>query len=129
MNDHRILLVEDDSMLQRVIKTALAKEGYSVDTAANGKDAIVLLEENNYNYNLLIADIMMPFINGFELVNHVKRSPNGDNIAVIMISSLNNEESILQGFDLGADDYVKKPLIPSELMVRVKRLLNPKKRN
>jgi len=128
MSGDKILLVEDDSMLQRVIKTALVKEGYLVDTAANGKDAIVLLEQNNYDYKLMIADIMMPFINGFELVNHVKRSVNGDNIAVIMISSLNNEESILQGFDLGADDYVKKPLMPSELMVRVKRLLTPKKR-
>jgi DNA-binding response OmpR family regulator len=126
---HKVLLVEDDAMMQRIIKTALVREGFTVDTAINGKVAMEILLANNYRYDLLIADIMMPYITGFELVNHVKRSENGDNIAVIIISSLNNEESVLQGFELGADDYIKKPLIPSELIVRVKRLLFPKKRN
>jgi DNA-binding response OmpR family regulator len=126
---HKILLVEDEAIMQRIIKTALVREGFSVDTASNGKQAMELLLANNYQYHLLIADIMMPYITGFELVNHVKKSENGDNMAVIIISSLNNEESVLQGFELGADDYVKKPLIPGELIVRVKRLLFPKKRN
>jgi DNA-binding response OmpR family regulator len=126
---HKVLLVEDDAMMQRIIKTALVREGFTVDTAINGKAAMEILLASNYQYDLLIADIMMPYITGFELVNHVKRSENGNNIAVIIISSLNNEESVLQGFELGADDYIKKPLIPSELIVRVKRLLFPKKRN
>lgn len=129
MTAKKVLLVEDDMMMQRIIQTALAKEGFAVHVAKNGKEAIEVLRENDYAYDLMIADIMMPFINGFELVNHVKKSEKGDDISVIIISSLNNEESVLQGFELGADDYVKKPLIPSELIVRVKRLMFPKKRS
>ena len=128
MNANKILLVEDDEMMLRIVKTALSREGFNVDVSKNGKDALAQLEASGFGYDLLITDIMLPFMTGFELIDKVRSNSAGQKMAVIVVSSLNNEDSILQGFHLGADDYVKKPIIASELIIRVKKLLFPKKR-
>ncbi|MDB5232624.1 MAG: response regulator receiver protein [Chitinophagaceae bacterium] len=118
-----ILLIEDDEIMQKVVEKILMKEGYKVDVAKNGREALQKLEESNYSYDLMITDIMMPYANGFEIITKVKSEANGRLIPIIVISSVGNEDSVLEGFKLGADDYLKKPIMAGELIIRVKRLL------
>lgn len=119
----KILLVEDDEIMQKVIEKILIREGLVVDVARNGKEALVKLEENNFQYDMMITDIMMPYANGFEIISRVKSEELGKKIPVIIISSVGNEDSVMEGFKLGADDYLKKPIMAGELIIRVKRLL------
>ena len=119
-----ILLIEDDEIMQKVVEKILLKEGYKVDVAKNGKEALQKLDDSNYSYDLMITDIMMPYANGFEIISKVKSEANGKLIPVIIISSVGNEDSVLEGFKLGADDYLKKPIMAGELIIRVKRLLS-----
>lgn len=123
----KILLIEDDEIMQKVVEKILLKEGFTVDVARNGKEAIQKLEDNNFTYDMMITDIMMPYANGFEIISRVKEENNGKRIPVIIISSVGNEDSVLEGFKLGADDYLKKPIMAGELIIRVKRLLSRNK--
>lgn len=118
-----ILLVEDDEIMQKVVERILLKEGFTVEVAKNGKEAMQRLEQTNHTYDLMITDIMMPYANGFEIISKIKSKSTGKNIPVIIISSVGNEDSVLEGFKLGADDYLKKPIMAGELIIRVKRLL------
>jgi DNA-binding response OmpR family regulator len=74
--------------------------------------------------DLIIADIMVPFFTGLEIVNIVKNKPETKNIPIIMLSAADMEETVLEAFKLGANDYVTKPFSPNELSTRVKKLLN-----
>lgn len=123
----KILLIEDDEIMQKVVEKILLKEGFTVDVARNGKEAIQKLEDNNFTYDMMITDIMMPYANGFEIISRIKEENNGKRIPVIIISSVGNEDSVLEGFKLGADDYLKKPIMAGELIIRVKRLLSRNK--
>ncbi|MBC9933175.1 response regulator [Chitinophaga qingshengii] len=120
---HKILVIEDDEVMPKIIERILHKEAYQLDHVVNGKEAIRKLEETNYGYDLIITDIMMPYANGFEILSRVKNRKEGKPIAVIIVSNAGNEDMILEGFKLGADDFLKKPVIPGELLIRVKRLL------
>jgi DNA-binding response OmpR family regulator len=122
----KILLIEDDAIMLRVIKNVLIKDEHIVDVATNGKEAIQKLEAENYQYDLVITDLMIPYSTGYEVISKIKSQPDGHKMSIIIISSLNNEDSILQGFDLGADDYLKKPILTTELRIRVNRLLYPR---
>jgi two-component system response regulator ResD len=119
----RILLVEDDEIMPKIMERIFHKEEYSIDHVANGKAAIQQLEDTNYNYDLIITDIMMPYANGFEMLSKIKTRKEGKQIPVMIVSNAGNEDIILEGFKLGADDFLKKPVIPGELLIRVKRLL------
>ncbi len=112
--------------MQKVVEKILLKEGFTVDVARNGKEAMQKLEQNDFTYDMMITDIMMPYANGFEIISKVKNEINGKQIPVIIISSVGNEDSVLEGFKLGADDYLKKPIMAGELVIRVKRLLSRK---
>ncbi|QJB31437.1 response regulator transcription factor [Chitinophaga oryzae] len=120
---YKILVIEDDEVMPKIIERILHKEAYQLDHVVNGKEAIRKLEETNYGYDLIITDIMMPYANGFEILSRVKGRKEGKPIAVIIVSNAGNEDMILEGFKLGADDFLKKPVIPGELLIRVKRLL------
>jgi DNA-binding response OmpR family regulator len=120
---YRILVIEDDEVMPKIIERILHKEAYHLDHVVNGKEALQKLEETNYGYDLIITDIMMPYANGFEVLSRVKNRKEGKPIAVIIVSNAGNEDMILEGFKLGADDFLKKPVIPGELLIRVKRLL------
>ncbi|RAJ08488.1 response regulator receiver domain-containing protein [Chitinophaga skermanii] len=117
----KILVIEDDTLMLRTIELILKKQGYIVDLAANGKDAMTALTGNHYD--LVITDIMLPFANGFELVSKIKNSSTNTNVPVIIISAITHESSITDGFELGVDDYLRKPFVPSELVLRVNRLI------
>jgi len=120
----RILLIEDDDLMMKIILRILSKENYQIITASNGKEAFQKLEEEAYNYDLVITDIMMPYASGFEVVTKIKEHTAGKKkIPVIIISNVNHEDTVLEVFKVGADDYLKKPVMAGELLIRVKRLL------
>ena len=116
----KIVLAEDNSVLSLLLKYRLEKEGYKLLIAVDGKQAIELIEE--HNPELILTDIMMPFVSGLEVISHVRNKLNSQT-PVIVFSSAGQEEIVLKAFDLGATDFMSKPFSPHELVIRVKRLL------
>lgn len=119
----KILIVDDEPLIRDALAFKLTKDGYDVDTAEDGEKAIQKIEAQEYA--IIISDIMMPFISGFELVKILKE--RGTDAPVLMLTSLNSETAVLKAFDLGADDFMTKPFSPNELSVRIKKLLKTKK--
>lgn len=119
--EYKILLIEDDEIMLKVTERILLKEGFKVIVAQNGKEALQRVEEKDYD--MVITDLMMPYANGFEIISKIKGDAYGTNIPIIIVSSLGNEDSIMEGFRLGVDDFLKKPIMAGELLIRVKRLL------
>lgn len=117
-----ILIAEDERMMRKAILFRLQKEGYTVTEANDGKEALELIDSNDFD--LVIADIMMPYASGLEVVEHIQNMSTNKKPKVILLSALGQENIVLKAFALGADDYMTKPFSPNELMVRVKKLLN-----
>jgi DNA-binding response OmpR family regulator len=111
----KILLMEDDASLGETLQELLNSAGYSVDWVRDGEKAADLSYEQQYD--LYIFDINVPQINGFTLLEGLRDA--SDNTPVIFISALVDLASITKGFSLGADDYLKKPFFPEELLMRV----------
>ena len=116
----KIVLAEDNSVLSLLLKFRLEKEGYKLLIAVDGKQAIELIEE--HNPELILTDIMMPFVSGLEVISHVRNKLNSQT-PIIVFSAAGQEEIVLKAFDLGATDFMSKPFSPHELVIRVKRLL------
>ncbi len=114
----RILVVDDENDIRELIRFYLLKEGFDVLEASNGEEALVIFE-NEY-IDLGIIDVMMPIMDGFELVEELKSFKD---VPVIMLTAKAESKDKLRGFSAGVDDYVVKPFDPSELMARVKAIL------
>jgi two-component system response regulator VicR len=119
----KILIVEDDVLMLKILEFILKKEGYQVTSCKDGLSAIekipVLIPD------LIVTDIMLPFRSGLEIIGYTKE--NFENIPVIVVSSLGEEEgTVTEAFKLGADDFVSKPFNPNELLLRIKRLFAKK---
>jgi len=113
---NRLLLLEDDPDLSRTLIKYLGIHGYQVDWAKNGEEAIELSYDNHYA--LYLFDINVPLLNGIDLLSQLREA--GDMTPTIIISALVDIASVTQGFIAGADDYLKKPFDPEELLVRIK---------
>ena len=116
----KIVLAEDNSTLSLLLKFRLEKEGYKLLIAVDGKEALELIEQ--HNPELILTDIMMPFISGLEVISHV-RNKLEKQTPIIVFSAAGQEEMVLKAFNLGANDFMGKPFSPNELVIRVKRLL------
>jgi DNA-binding response OmpR family regulator len=114
----KILVVEDNQLILKVIETKLKKEGYDVLSCENGKEAIEKITHSLPD--LVITDIMLPYNSGLEIVSFVKVDLK-KNIPVIVLSGMGQEKTIEEAFKLGADDYMTKPFSLSELSMRIKR--------
>lgn len=114
----QILIAEDEPRIRRLIKDYLCKENFSIVEASNGKEALELFQ--NHKFDLLILDIMMPLLNGFELCKSIR---NISNVPIIILTARSADEDELLGYDLGADDYITKPFSPKILVAKVKALL------
>jgi DNA-binding response OmpR family regulator len=115
----KILVADDDPVMRRIIELRLKKDGHQVTIVADGREAMEHLATNEI-FDLIITDIMMPFSSGLEIVGKVKS--NERKTPVIVLSSMGQENIVLEAFNLGADDYITKPFSPNELSMRVKRL-------
>lgn len=118
INEKNILVVDDEKKIVEVVKSYLEKEGYKVFEAYNGKDAIKIFEENNIS--LIILDLMLPDLSGEEICKTLREKSR---VPIIMLTAKVKEENILQGFNIGGDDYVTKPFSPRQLVARVMALL------
>jgi len=116
----KIVLAEDNSTLSLLLKFRLEKEGYKLLIAVDGKEAIEMIEQ--HDPELILTDIMMPFISGLEVISHVRNKLNKQT-PIIVFSAAGQEEMVLKAFNLGANDFMGKPFSPNELVIRVKRLL------
>ena len=114
----KILIAEDEPIMLKTMALKLMRDGHLVTTAADGRDAILLLTDNNYD--LVITDIMMPYTSGLEILGFVK-SKAGKKLPVIVLSAMGQENVVVEAFNLGADDYITKPFSPIELSLRVMR--------
>ena len=112
----KILVVDDEELIRKVIKEYAEYENYEVIEASNGKDAIDKFKKNS-DIDLVIMDIMMPEMDGFTTSEEIKKI---EDIPIIMLSARDQEYDKLLGFKLGIDDYVTKPFSPKELMARIK---------
>ena len=115
----KILIAEDDRMLLRSVAFKLEKEGYQVAMASNGRQAVEMLESENPD--LVVSDIMMPYLNGLEVIPYVKA--HSESTAVIMLTSIGLEDTVVKAFELGADDFMTKPFNLGELLIRIRRQL------
>ena len=111
----KLLIVDDEKLIRNVIKEYASLEGFEIDEAYDGLNAIDKVKNNDYD--LIIMDIMMPKCDGYKAVEEIKKMKN---IPFIMLSARNEEYDKLYGFNLGIDDYMTKPFSPKELMARIK---------
>lgn len=115
----KILVVDDEEKIRNVIKEYAEFEGFEVEEAENGMEAVAKCRENDYD--IIIMDIMMPKLDGFSAIKEIRKSKN---IPVLMLSARGEEYDKLFGFEIGIDDYVVKPFSPKEVMARVNAILN-----
>lgn len=118
----RILVVDDDEPIQKILIHNLESDGYSIRTCEDGQEAADLLE-SGYVPQLAILDVMMPRLNGTELLRMIRNDelPVRKDLPIIMLTSRGREEHVLEGFESGADDYITKPFKPAELLARVEK--------
>lgn len=118
--DSRILVVDDEQDLCEILKFNLETEGYQVETANSAEEA---LEKDIASYNLLLLDVMMGGMSGFQLAKRLKNSEVTAHIPIIFLTARDTENDTVTGFNLGADDYISKPFSIREVMVRVRAVL------
>lgn len=118
--DSRILVVDDEQDLCEILKFNLETEGYQVETANSAEEA---LEKDIASYNLLLLDVMMGGMSGFQLAKQLKNSAVTAHIPIIFLTARDTENDTVTGFNLGADDYISKPFSIREVMVRVRAVL------
>ena len=123
--DKKILVIEDDPATLRLIDYSLRHEGYQVLMASNGLDG--LRKVHNEEPDLIILDVMLPGMDGFEICHHLRSEPDIAQLPILMLSAKAQEIDKDTGLKVGADDYLAKPADPSEIVRRVESLLAPEK--
>ena len=120
----KILLVEDDEFLANMYRAKLEIENYEVVMALNGEAGLHMAEEKNPD--LILLDIVMPKMNGFEVLKHLKSDKDLKKIPVILLTNLGQKEDVEKGLKLGADEYlIKAHFLPSEVINKIIKMLNP----
>jgi two-component system, OmpR family, phosphate regulon response regulator PhoB len=117
----RVLIVDDDPDIQRLVSYNLSQAGFQVATAATGRTALETVHKDPPD--LIILDVMLPDVDGLEVCRIVRQNDNSRRIPIIMLTARTEEIDRVVGFELGADDYVMKPFSPRELVLRVKSIL------
>lgn len=114
---HHILVIDDDPVIRRILTKSLADAGYQVTSAATGTEGLALAREKMPN--LILVDVMMPEMDGYQVCNHLRQDPQTMNMPIIMLTALDETESVVKGLRTGADDYMIKPFEIEELLARV----------
>ena len=121
MIKQRILIVEDDKSISKLIKYNLEKADYDCTISSSGEKAVDIIK--NQPIDLIILDIMLPGMNGFDVCRNIKQDPKLRVIPIIMLTAKGEEVDRIVGLELGADDYMVKPFSPRELVLRVKAIM------
>jgi len=117
----RVLVIEDEQDVAELIRYNLAKEGYEVRVVANGDDGLKQARESRPD--MILLDIMVPQLNGWEVCRRLKQEPDTREVPVIMVTGRVEEGDKVLGFEMGADDYVTKPFSPRELLARIRAVI------
>ena len=120
MNDVKILVVDDESRMRKLIKDFLMQKGYSILEAADGEEALKVFEENESKINLILLDVMMPKLDGWSVLRQIRQTSK---VPIIMLTARGEEQDELFGFELGVDEYISKPFSPKILVARVEAIL------
>ena len=120
----RVLLVEDDKNLSFILKSSLEQMigGYEVGSVANGKDGLDMLTKENFD--VIVSDVEMPVMDGVTMVKHIRK--NHPSLAIIFITGLTTARDVINGYQAGADFYIKKPFLPEELDAHIQAVLRMK---
>ena len=121
MVKEKIIVVEDDRHISKLLKYNLEKSGYDCSVVGEGEEAMAILAK--HRFDLIILDIMLPKMDGFEFCRLIKQDAKLKNIPVIMLTAKGEEVDRVVGLELGADDYMVKPFSPRELILRIKAIL------
>jgi two-component system alkaline phosphatase synthesis response regulator PhoP len=116
-NLKKVLIVDDEPDILEIISYNLAKEGYQIQTAKNGVEALEKVP--SFKPHLIVLDIMMPRMNGIEVCEHLRSKPEYNETLIIFLTAMSDESSQINGLETGADDYISKPISPKVLVSRV----------
>ncbi len=118
----KILAVDDEKHIVRLVQVNLERQGYEVVTAFDGKEALQKVQEENPD--LVVLDVMMPYMDGFEVLQNLRRNPATRDIPVIMLTAKAQDADVFKGWQSGVDLYLTKPFNPMELLSFVKRIFD-----
>ncbi len=118
----QVLIIEDDEHIRGLLKFLLERHGFETRLAADGRAAREAIESMDAP-RLVLLDVMLPYHDGFELMQMIRRQPGWAEVPVIMLTAKNVERDIVRAFDAGANDYIVKPFQPTELLARLRRFL------
>lgn len=118
----RILVVDDEPHIAKLVKNILSSEHFQVDEANTAFDALTMIKHKKYD--MVVLDVMMPNMNGYELCEKIRENPDTYNMPVIFLTAKHAANDKIQAVHAGADDYITKPFDPEELIVKVYALLN-----
>jgi two-component system phosphate regulon response regulator PhoB len=124
MAHENVLVVEDEEDILELVRYNLTKNGYKVTCVTTGEDAIKAVRTKLPD--LVLLDLMLPGVDGFEVCNAIKRDPKTSHIPIVMLTAKSEETDIVSGLELGADDYITKPFSPRVLIARIKAVLRRK---
>lgn len=116
----RILIVDDNP---KYLQDALPMYGYEVSVATDGVQALKVLAKADVPYDLILLDIMMPNMNGWDTLKSIRKNENTKHIPVIMVTAINEEQKMVSGLKIGADDYIVKPFVLPNLLARIEAVL------
>ena len=117
-----VLVIEDDPVVSRLVEHLLMRRGFAVHVAADGLHAQSLLKTLS-RPAVIVMDVMLPYVGGFELITEIRQTPGWEGVPVILLTARSQEKDIVRGLEAGANDYIVKPFKPDELRARVKRLV------
>ena len=117
----KIVLAEDEPQIAKLVEFKLRKEGYQVTWKENGEEALEAIKREKPD--LILLDVMMPVMDGYEFLRQVKENEGLKDIPVIMLTARAQERDVVKGIDSGVENYITKPFHPAELLARVKRIL------
>lgn len=121
-NQAMALVVEDDDQISYLLQFILEREGYTVQLARDGRHAQRLMAEMGPPA-LVTLDVMLPYVDGFQLLGLMREKPAWKNVPILMLTAKSQEKDIVRALDAGANDYIVKPFKPDELRARIKRLV------
>ena len=117
----KVLVCDDERHIVRLIQVNLERQGYTVVTAFDGKEGLEKIQSEKPN--MVVLDVMMPYMDGFEVLKALRREPETENLPVIMLTAKAQDKDVFEGYHYGADMYLTKPFNPMELVTFVKRIL------
>ncbi len=118
-----ILVVEDDEHISQILKFMLERQGYRVQLAGDGMAARQAVEQAAELPALVLLDVMLPYLDGFEVIGIIRALPEWKQVPIVMLTAKTTERDIVRALDAGANDYIVKPFQPAELLARVRRYL------